>query len=463
MNENKIICGDCKEQLKKIPNESIDLIYLDPPFHSGKNYDAIWNNGYEQTHFNDTWYSDGQRSGMDSYILWLQDRVKECHRVLKPTGSLYLHCDWHANHHIRLMLDRIFGEKNFRNEIVWYYTKMGNVSKNWLQNHDIILFYSKNDGYTFIPQYDLGQKSALKERLEQYIDLDNTLRYANIKNVKQQLLDSYISSTKSRLGKTFLDDDDIIIDFREKEKSYRKIDNVWYIPFLKGNSKEHIGYPTQKPRSLLERIIKASSNEGDIVLDPMAGGGTTIVSAQQLGRKWIGIDVSPTACRVMIKRLNDVGWKIAEKDVIDYPFTEEQLKALTPIEFENWVRGRIQATKPRKDEGIDAITEDGINFFPYNIKRIAVQIKQQYGVGRAIVQKLRGDIEEHKEEYHISDKYGVIVAFSFSKDAVNHCAKFRLQYGIDIKLLTVDELVTYKIKQGLYRIEKLKKDTYVTY
>ena len=113
---NKIYCGDCLENLKDISKESVDLIYIDPPFHSGKNYDTIWNNGYEQAHFDDTWYSDGERTGINCYIEWLEERVQACYDTLKPTGSLYLHCDWHANHYIRLMLDRVFGEKNFNGD-----------------------------------------------------------------------------------------------------------------------------------------------------------------------------------------------------------------------------------------------------------------------------------------------------------------------------------------------------------
>jgi len=423
--ENKIICGDCLYELQKIPKESIDLIYLDPPFHSGKNYDSIWNNGYEQAHFDDTWYKDGQRTGIFKYIEWLEERVRSCYDVLKDTGSLYLHCDWHANHHIRLMLDKIFGEKNFQNEIVWHYRGRGMQKNRFQRKHDIILFYSKSDKYIF-------NEHAVKVPL----DPNHISRYNKTDKFGKKY--ALIKSKGGEYSKIYLKEEGIVMD------------DVWDLPFIHGN--ESMGYPTQKPLALLERIIKASSNKGDVVLDPMCGGGTTVVSAYQLNRKFIGIDVSPTACRMMIKRLNDSGYNpiLIEKDIVDFPIGKNELKKLSPIEFENWVRNRMCAKKPKRDIGIDGITEFGANFLPKEISKVAVQIKRYENVGRSIVEKLKGDIDIYEDEF-INKKYGVIVGFSFSRDAINRSAEFKQKYDIDIKLITVDELIDYKLKRGVDR------------
>ena len=292
--KNKIICGDCGKVMSDFPSESVDLIYLDPPFSSNRNYVGFWQKTGEKLVFDDHW-----EAGIKGYIDWLTPRIKECRRVLKPTGSLYFHCDWHANAYIRIMLDKIFGMRNFRNEIIWHYTKMNASSKNWIQNHDTIFFYTKSNDWTFNTQY-LEEESALKTRLKHITDKDDKIRWRMAKIIKQQLLDSYISSAKKRIGRPLINSD-IIIDFKDKGK--KKIDNVWYIPIIKGNAKESLGYPTQKPEALLERIIKASSNEGDLVLDPFCGCGTTCVAAKKLNRNYIGIDVSNKAIDISKKRM----------------------------------------------------------------------------------------------------------------------------------------------------------------
>ena len=146
---NTIYCGDCKEVLKKFPDECVDLIYMDPPFFSNKTYEVIWKDGYEVRAFEDRW-----KGGIEHYIGWMEERIRECHRVLKKTGSIYLHCDWHASHYLKVMMDRVFGVNNFQNEIIWFY-KTGGVSKRrFSRKHDNILFYTKSSKYTFNPQME---------------------------------------------------------------------------------------------------------------------------------------------------------------------------------------------------------------------------------------------------------------------------------------------------------------------
>lgn len=427
------MCGDCLEELKKIDKESVDLVYIDPPFHSGKNYDCIWNNGYEQAHFDDTWYSDGQRTGMFKYIEWLEMRVRACYDVLKSNGSLYLHCDSNANAHIRLMLDRIFGEKNFRNEIVWERSTPsgGKAGGNkFVPIHDTIFFYVKTNKFIYNKLYTSYSKEYLK--VFKYKDENGRKYRLQLNNRKQ-----YLDESKGRpIGDIWSDITSLIIAIASKEK---------------------YGYPTQKPLALLERIIKASSNKNDVILDPMSGGGTTVVAAQMLNRNWIGIDISPTACRMMIKRLSDIKEdkkhniypvKLTEKDVIDFPIEKNELRNLSPIEFENWVRNRLHARKPKRDIGIDGITQHGANFLPPEVKRVAVQIKRKDTVSRATVEKLRGDIVIYEDE-PINKKYGIIVGFGFSRDAIDRAAEFKLKYDIDIKLIDVDYLMNYEVKKGI--------------
>jgi DNA modification methylase len=250
--KNKLICGDNLQELKVMDNESVDLIYIDPPFFTGRNYK---NGIYE---FKDKW-----AGGLTYYIDWLKQRVVELHRILKSTGSFYLHCDWHANTYIKIMLDKIFGEENFQNEIIWFY-KTGGVAKDrFARKHDTIYFYTKSNKYTFNPQ---KEKSYLYHKYG----------FKNIE-IKQDELGYY------------------------REVYCR---DVWDISALRGIQLEKMGYPTQKPEALLERIIKASSNEGDVVLDAFCGSGTALVVAQKLNRYWIGIDISPSAITLAKKRLN---------------------------------------------------------------------------------------------------------------------------------------------------------------
>ena len=256
--KNKLICGDNLQELKVMDNESVDLIYIDPPFFSGRNY----KNGIHE--FEDKW-----TGGLADYINWLKQRVVELHRILKSTGSFYLHCDWHANAYIRIMLDEIFGYNNFQNEIIWWYhNPNGTVKDKFKKKHDTIFFYTKVLGnHTF------------------NLDAVRTpYREATLKKAKNKVISFGRVTTCNPLGKV--------------------CEDVWEIPYINPMAKERLGYPSQKPEALLERIIKASSNEGDIVLDAFCGSGTTLAVAQKLNRYWIGIDISPSAIALAKKRLN---------------------------------------------------------------------------------------------------------------------------------------------------------------
>ena len=258
---NLIYCGDNLEVLAKFPEKSVDLIYADPPFFSSKAYKIIWGNGAEQKAYEDRW-----KGGINVYIEWMKERLWQCYRVLKDTGSMYLHCDWHASHRLRVAMDDIFGERHFQNEIIWWYGGGGASKTRWAGSHDTLLFYTKSDKWLF-------NTDAVREPYK--VEWTRGQRRAD--------------GSERTLKKGKLPDD------------------VWRMHSLMPWAKERLKYPTQKPEALLKPIILASSNPDDIVLDPFCGCGTTLVVAHQLGRKWIGIDVSPIACELTKTRLEKTG------------------------------------------------------------------------------------------------------------------------------------------------------------
>jgi DNA modification methylase len=272
---NQLILGDNLEVLRTLPPECIDLIYIDPPFFSGRTYNVIWGDTNEVRTFYDIW-----EGGIDSYLIWLNARLWEMKRVLKKTGSIYVHCDWHASHYIKCEMDKIFGYENFRNEIVWCYRGGGVPEKDFAKKHDIILRYSKSDDYHF--------------------DVDSV-----------RIPYSQDSSERLRYTARAFRDSGTYDTYRPHEKG-KHPEDWWEIqPIMPSEKRERIGYPTQKPEELLERIIKASSNEGDVVADFFVGGGTTCAVAMKLNRRFIGCDSSRVAIAVTLDRLVKIGEKMS--------------------------------------------------------------------------------------------------------------------------------------------------------
>ena len=391
---NAIYCGDCQNVLGntvEFPAESVDLIYLDPPFFSNRHYEVLWGDGYELRSFEDRW-----KGGIENYISWMEPKLRECRRVLKSTGTLYLHCDWHANAHLRILLDSIFGANHFLNEIIWCYRGAGYPKKDFGRRHDTICRYSKGTDYTFnLDDVREEYAEATKERFKHYIG-----------NVRKG------------------------IDFgvQKLNPKGKQPDDWWQIQPIAPSAKDRYDYPTQKPESLLERIILASSKKGDIVLDPMCGCGTTIAVAHKSKRNWIGIDVSPTACKLMVKRMHGIGVAIAEKDIIGAPKTLPQIKAMTAFEFQNWVVQKLMGrVAPRKtgDMGIDG----------YLFDASPIQVKQSDAIGRNVIDNFETAMKRAKK------KHGVIVAFSFGKGAHEEVARAKNEDGLQIELKTVEDIM----------------------
>ena len=321
---NQLILGDNLEIMKRLESESVDLIYLDPPFFSNKNYEVIWGDEGEIRSFKDRW-----AGGIDHYIGWLKERVEEMYRLLKKTGSFFLHCDWHANAYIRVeILDKIFGEKNFRNEIIW--KRKNSVGQSNMKssqfgyNTDSIYFYTKTKRNIFNTVFTESNPEYIKQffihkdpdgRIYRLATLTSPSPRPNLiyeyKGHKPPAKGWAISLEKmiewDNIGKIYIPED---TSKRIQRKIYldevqgQLVQTLWDdIDVISPSAKERIGYPTQKPEALLERIIQCASNEGDVILDPFMGDGTTMAVAEKLNRKWIGIDQSPVAVKVTAQRL----------------------------------------------------------------------------------------------------------------------------------------------------------------
>ncbi|MBM3235004.1 site-specific DNA-methyltransferase [Candidatus Poribacteria bacterium] len=428
MDTNVLYYGDNLDILRNyIADDSIDLIYIDPPFNSNQAYNVIFaeNNGSlsqaQIRAFEDIWYWAKEteetfskimeetprniakclesfrnflgESNMMAYLTMMTIRLIELHRVLKPTGSFYLHCDPTASHYLKVVLDQVFGIKNFQNEIVWCYKERELSKKHWNRKHDVILFYMKDYGkHTFnwkevaesYSEYTLRRKFKYKDDKGYY-----RLRYKD--------------------GRT---------DPKEEgEDTYRQYESIgvpprdwWQIPILNQAAKERLGYPTQKPEALLERIIKASSNEGDVVLDAFCGCGTTVAVAQRLKRRWIGVDITHLAITVIKSRLQNAFGDGVKYRVIGEPQDLASAKALAEQdrgrhEFERWALGLVGAFPliPGGKKGADAGIDGVIRFQdvdPHNPKKnITLEIIVQVKSGKASVKDIRdlwGVIEREK-------------------------------------------------------------------
>lgn len=267
-----IICDDCLNALKKIEDNTVDMVYLDPPFFSQK-IQCMKDSYGNEYRFSDIWNTKSE------YLEYMRIRIKEIHRVLKRTGSIFLHCDDSASHYLRMILDDEFGEANFRSEIIWTYKRWSNAKKGLLPGHQTIFFYSKTNEFKFNTIY------------KEYSPTTNIYQILQERARNNEGKTSYKYDTKGNI-------------VMAKEKKGVPMSDVWEIPFLNPKAKERTGYPTQKPIELLENIIQISTDEGDIVLDPFCGSGTTLVAAKMMNRYFIGIDKNSSAIKLCNQRLD---------------------------------------------------------------------------------------------------------------------------------------------------------------
>jgi len=417
---NVLYYGDNLEILRKyIPDNSIDLIYLDPPFNSKKDYNILFkeNGGVESEAqikaFTDTWHwtqtaentyhdivtngplkvgrligalhdSIGQNDVM-AYLVMMTTRLVELHRVLKPTGSLYLHCDPTASHYLKLVLDQVFGPTNFLNEVVWCYRERELSKRYWNRKHDVLLFYAKDarKPYPFNSESLMEAYSPITLSKFRYEDEHGRfmVRGKNIKGSPIQRADG-LTLEHEKMYPT--------LTYRKYLGEGTLPRDWWEVRIINKAAKERLGYPTQKPLALLERIIKASSNEANIVLDPFCGCGTALVAAQKLNRRWIGIDITHLAITLMRNRLHD-SFPGIQFEVIGEPVDLASARALARqdrYQFQWWALGLIKARplgakKKGADKGIDGVIQfiDDPSGKP---KRMVVQVKSGHVAVNAI-------------------------------------------------------------------------------
>ena len=456
---NHLYFGDNLDILRQhIADESVDLIYLDPPFNSNATYNVLFRerSGEESaaqiTAFDDTWrwsleselaYQDvvtqqGGKVGellaamraflgqndMMAYLTMMAQRMVELHRVLKPTGSIYLHCDPTASHYLKLLMDAIFGADNYRSEIIWRRTNAkGLAFKGYPRNNDNLLYYSKGPNFSWNRPFRPYDKEYV-ERFYRYEEEGTGRRYTlgdltNPNRNRPNLTYEWNGHlrvwrwTKERMQEAH---DKGLIHYTSsglaRQKRYldemqgNPVDTIWEdINPIQAHAQERLGYPTQKPEALLERIISASSNEGDVVLDPFCGCGTAVAAAERLNRRWIGIDITHLAITLIRHRLHDTfGEDLRPYEVVGEPKdlpSAESLALHDRYQFEWWALGLVDA-RPARDrkKGADAGIDGYINFFDDNSgkpKRIVVQVKSG-GVQRNQIATLKSDMAREKAD-----------------------------------------------------------------
>ena len=401
---NTFYHGDCHFVMgHDIEPESIDLIYLDPPFFTGQVQKGKlkWEPGAMECTYEDsrrfwqekglaahapTWLKDiaVNRPDFAAYLFYMRERLQACHRVLKATGSIYLHCDWRASHYLKMVMDEVFGWQNFGNEIVWCYHGGGIATRQFKRKHDAIFLYSKTPNYRFNP---IIEKRTGPKRYMAGIDIKS----------EGKALEDWWSDIPARGTAT--------------------------------NAKEWTGYPTQKPVALLERIIKASSNEGDIVLDPFCGCGTAIIAAQRLNRRWIGIDINRQAYEVSGKRIGELPLDFAHFRYVERTM-EDVLGIDKPKEFENWVNEFYKATKPHPDKGIDGITPDCT----------PIQVKT-FTIGYSVVSQFVTDAKYHPHVRQPVSKVIIVSQTGFDDGARKRKFEIESAEGIEVQLSTLEEML----------------------
>lgn len=331
MQSNNIYVGDCIKRMKEIDENSIDLIYFDPPFFTQKKHTLKTRDNSKSYEFSDNWNS------IEDYSLMIENCLIQCHRILKDTGNLFLHCDKIASHYNRVSLDKIFGMNNFQSEIIWSYKRWSNSKKGLLNSHQNIYYYSKSKNFKFNMKFT---------------------DYAPTTNVDQILQDR----ERSEDGKSVYKKDKNGKIVLGKEKKGVPLSDVWEIPYLNPKAKERVGYPTQKPVLLLKQIIEISTDEGDLVLDPFCGSGTTCVAAKNMDRNFIGIDKSKEAVSLAKKRIKEM--IITESHLLENGYE----KYLEKSDLETAIIKSLDAIIVRRNKGIDGFLKTHVGGKPVPVK-----------------------------------------------------------------------------------------------
>lgn len=460
--ENILYYGDNLDILKRyIKDEIIDLVYLDPPFNSQATYNVLFaeHNGTQAAAqikaFEDTWKWDQQSArafqevveaggrvsqvmqafrqligdnDMLAYLSMMAPRLVELRRVLKQTGSIYLHCDPTASHYLKVLMDAIFGPTNFRTEIIWKRSSAHSDTKQGRKQHgrvhDVILFYIKSDGWIWNPQYTPYDQQYI-DAFYKYTEPDTGRRYrlgdltgpggAAKGNPKYEVMGvtRYWRYSKDKMEE-LIRQGRIVQTKPGAVPAYKRyldempgvpLQDIWTdIGPIGAQAAERLGYPTQKPESLLERIVKASSNEGNTILDPFCGCGTTISVAQKLNRRWIGIDITHLAITLIKSRLKYAFGEKTKYEVIGEPVSlpdAEDLAQQDPYQFQWWALGLVGARPVEQKKGADKGIDGRIYFHDEaaggKTKQVILSVKAGH-TGPAHVRDLRGVVEREKAQ-----------------------------------------------------------------
>ena len=405
---NRLFWGDNLHVMRQLPSQSIDLIYIDPPFFSGRQYNVIFGDQNELRSFSDIW-----EGGMPGYLIWLNARLYEMKRLLKNTGSIYVHLDWHASHYVKLEMDKIFGSggqdakgPGFKCEIIWSYSWGIRVDTRWNRKHDTILMYSKGNKFTF--------------------------------NANEVLEDRQMSEgTKKRLEYAGA----LIRDHNKRGSSEQALPtDVWYVATINGMAKERIGYPTQKPEGLVERIILASSNEGDIVADFFCGGGTTPAVAQRLGRRWIACDQSRVAVAITADRLTRQaeGQLTGVFQTPDFTvehwgvYETQRLSDMPPDQFRSFVLRCFGAVDEEHQAGIHGMK----GAVPVRVG----EPNPKKGVTAADVQDFANAIRKTLRYKQDNLRDGIILAWAFRQDAMDAAERLRRLEQTDLNFIRLEQV-----------------------
>ena len=458
----KIILGDCVEALRDMDEASVDLIYLDPPFFSNRQYEVIWKDRFETASFRDRW-----EGGIETYVSWLVERLRACHRVLKDTGVLVCHLDWHASHYIKVQLDSLFGYGNFINEVVWQRdkrTKLGGTRSYGVAD-DRLIIYGKTDKYPFtnlpVP-YSKGELDAKLKKEDadgrRWSPAPITLSSSMGRRPNQEytykghtpkhgwrMIRSSLEALDAEGRLAWSGNGNPVRKMYAEDLKGKALNTVWTdLPRLVSSSREAMGYPTQKPLSLLERIILTFTTNDSVVLDPFCGCGTTIHAAQRLGRSWVGMDISPVAVDLMRKRLIEHESLRMNVDfsIEGIPDSEESLLTMNPTQFADWCchrLGGIPNPKRVGDMGVDGWDREGN----------PIQAKQhKKAIGRNVVDNFQTALRREKKTE------GTITAIKFGKGAKAEVARAKREDGITIHLVSAFDLLTEQEKQFQEFVDK---------
>jgi DNA modification methylase len=393
---NRLFWGDNLHVMRQLPSESIDLIYIDPPFFSGRTYNVIFGDQNELRSFSDIW-----EGGMPGYLVWLNARLFEMKRLLKKTGSIYVHCDWHASHYIKVELDKLFGHTRFQNELVWHYETGGASRQRFSRKHDVILWYTRSDNDWIF----------------------------NGDDIKVPRTEKAMQRAQNPVGARISADD-----------THKNPNDVLVIQQMNPMARERIGYPTQKPEALLEVIIKATTELGQVVADLFSGGGTTAAVAQRLGRRWIACDQSRVAVAITADRVSRLVEEQVGKlfPVPDFTvehwgvYEADRLSKMPADQFREFVIRAYGAVPDAMQSGFHGMKGAVPVWVGEPSQRAAVTAKEVEGFANAIRKTLR-----YKQD-NLRD--GIMLAWAFRPDATKAADKLREMERVDLNFIRLEQV-----------------------